>query len=165
MHILLWAWWMWLWTMFTHECINLFYTSFDNPQYYIIELCKIIPLPKRSSRCHSSQLPPATLLCKYSLSEPHTNGTALQDACVSYVWPYTENLNWTNRYNVIHFKFAHILSSSSHVQWTMIWWIPHYLTPRQCIYWMWLQTMTDKDRQLTDVTVKSCTCSSWVSFR
>jgi len=36
-----------------------------------------------------------------SLSEPHTNGTALQDACVyvclrTYVRPYTENLNWTN---------------------------------------------------------------------
>ena len=40
-----------------------------------------------------------------SLSEPHTRETALQDTCVYVylqptVWPYTENLNWTNGFEI-----------------------------------------------------------------
>jgi len=53
-----------------------------------------------------------------NLSDPHTSGTALQDACVclsvcllTYVWPYAKTLNWTNGYTKVHvhFKFAHVL--------------------------------------------------------
>ena len=49
-----------------------------------------------------------------SLSEPHTSVTALQNACVclllacllAWLWPYTVNLNWTNKY--VYFKLAHV---------------------------------------------------------
>ena len=46
-----------------------------------------------------------------SLSEPHTRVTTLQDACVcllTYVRPYTENLNWTETKVHMHFKFANL---------------------------------------------------------
>ena len=47
--------------------------------------------------------------------EPHTSGTALQDVCMSvclltYVWPYTKNLNRTNRTYISNCKRAKALS-------------------------------------------------------
>ena len=71
--------------------------------------------------------------------ELHTS-TALQDVCMSSTTiPYTKNERADT-------KFADTLKHKSSSN-------PHYLTPRRWIYWMWLQTTTDKGWLLTDGTI------------
>ena len=57
----------------------------------------------------------------------------------AYVWPYTEILNWTNGYEGAH-TFQIFTNMLFNVQCKLTWWVPHYLTPRRCIYWMQQRT-------------------------
>ena len=54
---------------------------------------------------HTALEPGMGRIIGMSLSKPHTSVTALVDACVyvclhTYVWPYTENFNWANRFQI-----------------------------------------------------------------
>ena len=59
----------------------------------------------------------STVVIVASLSESHTSVTALQNTCVcllacllACLWPYTVNLNSTNKY--VYFKFAHVRAAA-----------------------------------------------------
>ena len=60
-----------------------------------------------------------------SLSEPHTNGTALQDACV-YMYD-REAIYQKFKIGYVHFKFRHVLKRFKiHVQCKLTRWTTHY---------------------------------------
>ena len=107
-----------------------------------------------------------------SLSEPHTSEPALQDACV-HARPTLARLHckthvyvclwmamyWNFKLNVLMCTFQ--ICTRAEVKRKCL--LFCYLTQHRWIYWMWLRTMTDKARLLTDGTIKSRTVVEFTS--